>query len=968
MTTSLPADALNTIPELLRETLLRHWTQFGEAVDADDWCTVAQSPHIAGLCKVWACSPFVAQSCIRDPAMCLALLASGDLDRPYGFGDYDQALGKAIADADAHNATALGIVLRRYRRREMVRIAWRDLVGRADLDETLRDLSALARTCVAHALQHLNTWLTAEHGTPLDHNGTPLSLIVLGMGKLGADELNYSSDIDLIFAYPQEGQTGSGRRPLSNAEFFVRLGRALINALNEPTAEGFVFRVDMRLRPFGDAGPLAMSFEALETYYQSHGRDWERYALVKADLITGDREAGETLLRLLQPFIYRRYLDFGAFEALREMKAMIQQQVQRKGMVDNIKLGPGGIREVEFIGQAYQLIRGGREPELQERSIRRVLQLLAEREYLPSYATTALDKAYVFLRLAENRLQAMADKQTQLLPTNETDRLRLAYAMGYGDWAGFESALRRHVALVHEQFEQVFTSPQREQAAAQGSVFDTVWHSAAGDEAAVYIMAKQGYDDPQEAQRLVTALRASGACRALAAQGRERLDRLIPMLLGAIALTAAPTATLARVLKVIETIARRSAYLALLVEYPMALSQLIKLCSASPWLADYLARHPILLDELWDTRTLYAPLDRAALKTELALGLQRAGDDEEQQLIALRNFKQANVLRVAAADLAGAYPLMVVSDHLTEIAEVVLTEVVRLAYAHLAGRHGHPTCVIGGQRHEPGFIVIGYGKLGGIELSYGSDLDLVFVHGSEGDCQTTDGRVAVENHVFFARLGQRIIHIMTAVTPAGTLYDVDARLRPSGTAGLLVTSIQAFEAYQQHEAWTWEHQALTRARVVAGDTDLSRHFTALRHGILCRPRSDDALRQDVREMRQRMRQELAKSPAGHFDLKQGEGGIADIEFIVQYLVLRWAHQYPDLATWTDNIRQLETLKKMGILPPDDAQLLADAYRAYRSAAHRLTLQQAPALVPDSEFVDYRQHVQRIWRDLMGEVE
>ena len=966
MAVNLPAQMMKAVPAPLHEALLGHWTQFGEGIDEAQWRAVAQSPYIASLCKVWACSPFVAQSCSRNPSMCLALLESGDLDRRYGADDYAAALSRALADVG--DEAALGIALRRFRRREMVRIAWRDLAGWADLDETLWSLSALARACVSQALDRLGSWLEADYGTPQGRDGRSQSLIVVGMGKLGADELNYSSDIDLVFAYPDDGQTHGGRRTLSNGEFFIRLGRALITALNEATAEGFVFRVDMRLRPFGDAGPLAMSFEAMETYYQSHGRDWERYALVKADVIAGDREAGEALLSMLRPFVYRRYLDFGAFEALREMKAMIQQQVQHKGMADNIKLGPGGIREVEFIGQAYQLIRGGREPELQERSIRRVLRLLAQREYLPEYVAAALDNAYVFLRQAENRLQAMADKQTQQLPADQIDRLRLACAMGCDDWAEFEDALRRQMAMVHEHFQQVFAAPQREQAAEQESAFDIVWASVAGDEAAVAILAAQGYDDPQDAQRRVASLRDSSARRALVAQGRERLDRLMPLVLGAVALADAPTTTLTRVLKVIETIARRSAYLALLVEYPVALSQLIKLCSVSPWLADYLARYPLLLDELWDTRALYAPLDRADLEAELALGLQRAGDDQEQQMIALRNFKQANVLRVAAADLAGAYPLMVVSDHLTEIAEVVVAEVVRLAYAHLAARHGHPSCVIDGQPHEPGFIVIGYGKLGGIELSYGSDLDLVFVHGSQGDKQITDGRVAVDNYVFFARLGQRIIHIMTALTPAGTLYDVDARLRPSGDSGMLVSSMEAFEAYQRGEAWTWEHQALVRARVVAGDPELAGHFAALRREILGRPRDDEALRQEVRDMRRRMRQELVKTPEGQFDLKQGEGGIADIEFMVQYLVLRWAYRYPDLTTWSDNIRQLETLEAVGLLAPDDARLLADSYRAYRSAAHRLTLQQASAVVAGDRFERYRTEVKRIWRDLMGAVE
>ena len=966
----LPRASLEALPDVLRRYVEREWQSFCEAAPEAAPRPIADEAFAASLVKVWACSDFVAKTCVRHPAMLSALLDSGRLQTDDGAEHFAEQLGEALAGVTDDNS--LGVVLRQFRRREMVRIAWRDLAGWAELDETLADLSALASACVDQALNRLDQWQQAEFGTPMgEESGEPQQLVVLGMGKLGAGELNYSSDIDLIFAYPEEGQTQGGRRQLSNSEYFIRLGRRLITALDQRTAEGYVFRVDMRLRPFGDTGPLAVSFDAMEDYYQVHGREWERYAMVKAAVIAGDREAGAELMAILRPFVYRRYLDYGAFESLREMKEMIAREVQRKGMENNIKLGPGGIREVEFIGQAYQLIRGGRDRALQIRPIQQVLKLLAEMDSLPDYVVTTLIEAYRFLRRAENRLQAMADQQTHTLPRDEADRQRLALAMGFETWAAFEGELRAQMAAVHDAFEQVFVAPQREQAAAQGSAFDAVWSGSAAAETAAQALRDQGYEQPEAVLQVLQRLREGAAFRSLSKRGHERLDRLMPLLLGAVAAEEQPEQVLTRVINLLEAIVRRTAYLALLVENPMALSQLVQLCAASPWIARHLARYPILLDELLDARSLYAPLDRAGLEAELNQTLAQLDNDLEQQMDALRHFKQTNVLRVAAADVMGAFPLMMVSDHLTEIAEVVLAQVVRIAYDYLEHRHGRPRSQDGGPECEPGFIVLAYGKLGGIELGYGSDLDLVFLHDDSALGQSTAGDNSVDNSVFFARLGQRIIHIMTAHTPAGTLYEVDPRLRPSGAAGMLVSSMSAFAAYQEKEAWTWEHQALVRARAVAGDAALIEQFEAVRSRILARQRDAEGLRREVVEMRDKMRQNLAKGGAERFDLKQDTGGIADIEFIVQYGVLRWAHAHPALLQWTDNIRLLQTLADEGLLERQDAQLLADAYRAYRAEVHRRALQEAEAVVQDEKqgqtFAQWRQGVTRIWRDLLEPV-
>jgi glutamate-ammonia-ligase adenylyltransferase len=955
---------LEALPEALRGGVARAWTAFEAAAAAAQLAAPADGALPAQLCRVWAGSDFVVQQCLRQPRLLTELLTSGDLQRRYD----PQAMAARVAASlqAVSDAETLGAGLRRLRNREMVRIAWRDLAGLADLDETMTDLSALAAACIEAALARLQEWLAEELGEPCNGAGEPQRLVVLGMGKLGAGELNFSSDVDLIFAYAEGGETRGGRRDaVSNEQFFTRLGKGLIKALDENTAEGFVFRVDMRLRPFGTSGALAASFDAMEQYYQVHGRDWERYALIKAAVVAGDRAAGERLLAMLRPFVYRRYLDYGAFEALRDMKRMVEAEVKRKGMANHVKLGAGGIREVEFIGQAFQLIRGGRDPALQQRGIQPVLAYLAEQDYLPRYVQEQLQAAYVFLRNTEHRLQEYQDKQTHYLPEDELNRLRLAYAMGYSHWDEFLPVLRGHMARVHSHFEQVFAAPQTEHAGTEGADLGEAWAGSLAEEEALAVLTAAGYGDAAAVLTQLRALRDSRSYRALSTHGQLRMDRLMPLLLGAVAGGEAPDATLARLLALVTAIARRTAYLALLVEHPMALSQLVRLCGASPWIAKLLARHPLLLDELLDPRSLYRPPNKEQLAAELRRRLARVpAGDEEQAMDVLRQFKQASMLRVAAADVMEAVPLMVVSDHLTAIAEVILEAVLALAWDHLVARHGRPACARAAD--ATAFAIIAYGKLGGIELGYGSDLDMVFVHGAEDAGTLTDGAKAVADQVFYARLGQRIIHILTAHTPAGVLYEVDMRLRPSGNSGLLVVSLGALRDYQFNQAWTWEHQALARARPVAGDAHICAGFAQLRREVLGLQRDPLKLKREVVEMRERMRQALAKEEAGRFDLKQGRGGIADIEFMVQYHVLSRAHEMPELTEFTDNIRQLESCARHGLLRPADAGILSDAYRAYRAEVHRLTLQEQPAVTDAEAFAAVRHEVMRLWRATFGE--
>ena len=942
---------LAELPVPLQEPVKQRWQSFCEASPE-----LMDLPNeiVTSLPRVWAASDFVAMQCLRQPQL-LPDLAAEDLLREYDWEAYRERLTEKLQAVTQESD--LMRELRLFRQREMVRIIWRDIAGWADLMDTTRDLSHLAEACIDVALTRLYAWESEQSGTPRDNEGNPINLVVVGMGKLGAWELNLSSDIDLIFAFAEEGEIKTGRG-LSHTEFFARLGRRLINVLDQQTGDGFVFRVDMRLRPFGDSGALAISFAAMENYYQIHGREWERYAMIKARVVGGDRQAGEQLMAMLKPFVYRRYLDFGAYEALREMKTMISREVVRKDMEHNVKLGAGGIREVEFIGQLFQLIRGGRDAKLTARKILKVLSHLGEADYLPDFVVQELIAGYRYLRTVEHRLQAYQDRQTHLLPEDELGQLRLAYSMGYDGWESFLADLNMHRLRVQGHFEQVFEAPQTEQGDEGAADLTGVWLGTLDEATSLGVLQEAGYQATEALWKKLSDIRQSRAYHGLSSQGRERLDRLMPLLLGAAGLADQPDQTLQRLLDLVAQIQRRSVYLALLVENPLAMSQLVRLSSASPWISDYLKQYPLLLDELLDPRSLYAPPDQPELVAELSrrlLGVTR--EDQELAMDILRQFKHTNVLRVAAADIVEALPLMKVSDHLSWIAETVLDEALEQAWHHLTARHGRPPV----EGEGKGFAIIGYGKLGGLELGYGSDLDLVFLHAAESESEMTDGQTPLALPVFFARLGQRLIHVLTAYTPAGLLYEVDMRLRPDGASGMLVSSLKAYEAYQRDKAWLWEHQALVRARPVAGDRAIGERFQAIRRAILAQPRDETELRQGIVDMRQRMREELDHSKADEFDLKQGVGGIVDIEFMVQFGVLAYAHAHPALLDYTDNIRLLAAMADAGLMPVKDVEQLSEVYRHYRGAAHRRALQEQGSTFEATQFIEQRQQVQAIWQ-------
>ena len=974
---SLPS--LAELPAILLPFVTRAEQSFRTAVSAldDDHGLSAWTPERwAQFARVTAASDFVIEQSIRDPLMLLDLVRSGELDRCFAPGELCAQIAAAVSAAETDDQ--LGRALRRQRARHQVRIIWRDLTRQADLVQTCRDLSDMADASIDQAYQWLYSRHCQQFGVPTGRrSGQPQQMVVLGMGKLGAVELNLSSDIDLIFAYPEGGETVGVKRPLDNQEFFIRLGQRLIKALDPMTVDGFVFRVDMRLRPYGSAGALVLSFNALEQYYQDQGRDWERYAMIKSRVVAGDQVAGAQLQEMLRPFVYRRYLDFSAIEALRTMKQLIQQEVRRKGMADNIKLGSGGIREVEFIAQAFQLIHGGRDLSLQQRPLLKVLSTLEGQGYLPPAVISELREGYEFLRYTEHAIQTIADRQTQMLPDGEQDQARIAFMLGFADWAAFHEQLMYWRGRIAWHFAQVIADPDEDGVESEvvvGGEWLPLWEEAQDEEAACRQLQEGGFTDAPKALKALAGLRGSPQLRAMQRLGRERLDAFIPRLLAQAVEHANPDLVLERVLPLVEAVARRSAYLVLLTENPGALRRLLTLCAASPWIAEQITRFPLLLDELLNEGRLFKPPLAPELAAELRERLTRIPEDDlEQQMEALRHFKLAHRLRVAASEIAGSLPLMKVSDYLTWLAEAILEQVLALAWRQTVAKYGTPLRT-DGTLCDPGFIIVGYGKVGGLELGHGSDLDLVFIH--DGDPQAeTDGPKPIDGAQFFTRLGQRIIHLLTAQTNSGQLYEVDMRLRPSGAAGLLVSSLGAFARYQENEAWTWEHQALVRARVLVGSEDVGRAFEQVRASILGKTRDLPTLRQEVSEMRAKMRDNLgSKSTAAGtaanafeatapFDLKQDAGGIVDIEFMVQYAALAWSETHPPLLRWTDNIRILEELEHEGLMPAEDASLLREAYKAYRSAAHRQALQKDPGVIPGDQFADERRQVMRIWREL-----
>jgi glutamate-ammonia-ligase adenylyltransferase len=876
-----------------------------------------------------------ATACSREEIASLLeqLLPSLQSSALHGEGGHASVASAMLA---FHDEAALARAVRQLRKQVMVKLVFRDLNGLGDLHEVMQTMTALAEIVLQQAQRCLMQSLCAQFGTPLgaaSHEAQ--QMLVIGMGKLGGGELNVSSDIDLIFVYAEDGET-DGERKLSNHEFFTRLGRRLINIINEATGDGYVFRVDMRLRPYGESGPLVMSFAGLEEYLITQGREWERYAWIKARVVSPETHASiAELSALYRPFVYRKYLDYGAIDSMRKLHAQIRQEVLRRDRLDNVKLGPGGIREIEFTAQVFQLIRGGQDVRLRMLPTQGVLRQLAENGQMPAQAVADLAAAYVFLRNLEHRLQYLEDQQTQTLPSNEEDRQIIACAMGYGDYAAMLQELDRHRARVAEQFEQIF--------GAQVEEVSALWREDIREQELTQGLENLGFAGAHDSAQRLLQLRGSTRYRQFSEFGRRRVDQLIPQFIALAAQYGNPDATLSRLLNLLDGISRRVSYLAFLAEYPEALKRLTRLLSASSWAAGYLAQHPALFDELLDERELYRPPVWPEIERDLQTRLTECGEDAERKLEVLHQVQQEQIFYLLAKDLQGLLPLEVLSDHLSDLADLMLGHVLALCWETARVRHAD----------RARFAIIAYGKLGGREMGYASDIDMIFLYDD-------DHPDAQEN---YARLGKRINAMLGSYTASGRLYETDLRLRPNGASGLLVSSIAAFSDYQQTQAWVWEHQALTRARYCAGDKQVGEAFEAIRQQVLRLPRELATLRGEIAAMRQKMHDGHPNHSA-LFDIKHDSGGMVDIEFMVQYLVLAHAHQYPQLTGNVGNLALLKIAAELGLIDAGLSEQVRALYRTLRQTQHRMRLNDvSPCRVAPGE-IDIRASM-KLWEQLFG---
>ncbi|QWP76881.1 bifunctional [glutamate--ammonia ligase]-adenylyl-L-tyrosine phosphorylase/[glutamate--ammonia-ligase] adenylyltransferase [Lysobacter sp. K5869] len=900
---------------------------------SDDARAALAEPALAQrVARVAAVSDFAIDTLVRQPALLIALAAD------------DGAAPLPPPLLDAEGRADWPTRLRRYRAAGSTRLIWRDALGLDSVEATLRGSTELAEVCLRLAHDALEDEFERRYGAVRTADGERVRLVVFGLGKLGGGELNFSSDVDLVYAYEHDGGTQfDGRDParaLDAETYFAKLGQQLARLLDELTAEGFSHRVDLRLRPYGNAGRVAWSFAAMEQYFQREGRDWERYAWQKARPVAGDLDAGERFVEALRPFVYRRYLDFGALDGLRAMKAAISAEVARKELADDIKRGPGGIREIEFLVQALQLIRGGREAELRGRRLLPALEALVAQRQIGEDAGAALADDYRFLRRLENRLQMLRDAQTHALPTGEPERERIAQGLDYADWDALRAELERRRERITAEFDALL-APRRRRAAPDAL---TAYWRALPDAGDAQTLADAGFDGAGDADAALRDFARSPGVRGLSDAARARLDRVLPALLQAAAASTQPMLALKRLLALLHNVLRRSAYLALLDEQPAALSRLVEVVSRSALLAERLASHPLLLDELLDARVAGPLPDREELLAACAGTDGDADLDVEDALQAINETRQALSFRIAMALRDGRQSAEDSARQLAWLADAVVVRVLAMAQAEVAAAHGR----VPGAR----FAVLGYGSLGGEELGFGSDLDLVFLYQApdvEGGA-ASDGARPLDAPRWFARLAQKIVALLGAVTAAGRLFDVDVRLRPDGAKGLLVSSLASFAEYQDERAWTWEHQALVRARFVAGDAGLHGDFDAVRARTLTRARDGDKLRGDVAAMRARMRAELDRSDAAFFDLKQGEGGLVDLEFLLQYLVLRDAARAPGLLTPRDTPGLIAAARAAGGLSPEQADGLLQAHAVLLAAGLECTLDRRPRRVAETDAI------------------
>lgn len=940
--------SLASLPTLLKAEGLLSWQKLIDRHELQ--FTEQQQAKIQWLIAI---SPFISRV-----LMAYGDVALGHIFAAEGFSQsyiYDYVAGTETEEQALK-------AIRYLRHLEMARIAAADLLGVMSVDSSLAANTELAESLICSANAWAQQHIAMRYGQALCEKGLPQQLWVIAMGKLGGSELNFSSDVDLIFCFESHGETEGGQKSIDHQMYFTKIAQLLVRLLGHVNADGKAFRVDLRLRPFGNSGPIVTSLAALEDYYQEQGRNWERYAMVKSRVlanVNSNNCAQIKFSQMIRPFVYRRYLDYSAIDALRKMKLLINQEAQRLGEQHNVKLGIGGIREIEFVAQVFQLIRGGREPEFQTRSLIEVLNVAYDFNVLEYDVVQQLLHCYAWLRKLEHVLQQINDEQTQRLPDCTLDQERVLAACGFSNWAQLIKELEQTTEVVHRAFLDVIGG-EKEMMNADDSEFALLWQDLLADDTAIAVLTDAGAELPEQCWHRIRDFRDSIRRRPSGPRGRELLAVLVPLLVEELVVRDKTNEVLQRVFDVLEQVVSRTTYLELLAGNKGARQQLIFLCEASPWVASLIARLPMLLDELIDPEQLYDLPDPLTYKQEVAEQINRLShEDPEAQMEALRQVKQVFQLRVAAADLSDGIALMRVSDHLTFLAEAMTEQVVLMAWRQLAERHGTPA---GTDEINTGFAVIAYGKMGGYELGYGSDLDLVFLC-EDQITGLTDGAKPLDAQQFYLRLAQRILHLFTTRSMHGVLYEVDMRLRPSGQSGLMVIRESSYAKYLQDDAWTWELQALVRARQVYGSAKMEEQFLITRRQVLCQQRETVELRENIATMREKMRVQVGRIGDEYFDVKSMPGGMTDIEFITQFLVLNYAAQQPSFIEYTDNIRILEAVGQAGVLTKQDVIALIEAYKSLRAESHRLSLAEAGSLTSKA-FTTERELVQRLWQLLI----
>ncbi len=949
---------LKKIPSELQNKVDNHWQELFKLIKEKN--LPINKNIIAFLPKVLATSEYFALNSIQYFDHFCTLVSQGEFNKDFKKNDFIKRYSQYIYQAK--DEKELMAALRYYRHLEMMRIIWRDLTQTADLAQTIKELSILAECILVQTLNILSAWHSERYGQPLDSKQKPQELMIIAVGKLGGKALNLSSDLDLIFAYPEMTIIKNKNQELTTDTFFTKLAQQLIKVIDETTDQGFVFRIDMRLRPYGDSGgQLVMSLNAMETYYQQQGREWERYALLKARLLNKNINHADHLITIINRFVFRRYIDYSVIDSLRNLKKLIQREVKIKQLQNNIKRGAGGIREIEFVAQVFQLIRGGQDKNLQKTYLLHILPYLKNAQYLNAIVVDELIEAYIFLRNCEHRLQAYHDQQTQDLPKDNIAKIRLAYAMGFPDWSSFHEQLKHHMNKSEIHFNNMITSKEDNQRQDKNTdILASIWLGQIKPPLAYECLEKLNFKDGKVAWELLQSLHENPKTRKLMGRGQQRLREIMPLLLKHIINTKKPEITLRRVITLIESIMHRSSYFVLLLENPNSLKHVVNLCQKSRLLAEKIAAFPILLDELLDARFNNCEMELSILKRELENSLLKIQiDDEEVYLNTLHRFKKSKAMKVANHQLFHQLSSREVGHYLSNIASVILTSILDRTWYKLVNKYGSPIT----PNDNPNFAIIAYGKLGSFELNYSSDLDLIFLYEEDQKLDITQSVNPISTHEFYTRLSQRIIHFLNLRSSGGSLYDVDTRLRPSGQSGLLISTIDAFHEYQTQKAWTWEHQALTRARVITGPEHIRKKFIEIKKEALLQEQDQDTIKNRIIEMREQMLKIHASKIKDKINIKQCKGGLIDIEFIVQYLYLIHVKNHHDLLSLTNNQLLLQRFKELNILTHDTADALININDLYLQRSQQLALQLKKNLVSKDYFIDERERVTAIWQSI-----